>query len=92
MEEYGSLEAEDEDEEAKGSSKRKAKKDAGGNDDSTEEGGAKKRNGALMQMEERNTGAVTWSTYAKYLRYAGGVVWGPFIILILTLTQGAQGL
>ncbi|PPQ74022.1 hypothetical protein CVT26_006961 [Gymnopilus dilepis] len=90
MEEYGSLEVEDEDEEAKGSSKRKAKKDAGGNDDSTEEGGAKKRNGALMQMEERNTGAVTWSTYAKYLRYAGGVVWGPFIILILTLTQGAQ--
>ncbi|KAF8884421.1 ATP-dependent bile acid permease [Gymnopilus junonius] len=90
IEEYGSLEAELEDEGIEDPSKVKAKKGPRANDDSTEEGGPKKASGALMQQEERNTGAVTWSTYANYLKYAGGVLWGPFILLILTLTQGAQ--
>lgn len=92
MEEYGSLEAESENEEIKDFSKRKSKKTQGANDDGSEEGGSKRGSGALMQVEERNTGAVTWSTYANYLRFAGGVIWGPFILLILTLTQGAQGM
>lgn len=90
MEEYGNLEAEAD---AKNypSTKRKVKKDAEA-DDSTEEGGLKKNsNMVLMQTEERNTGAVTWTVYQKYLGFAGGVIWAPIIVLLLTLTQGAQG-
>jgi hypothetical protein len=45
----------------------------------------------LMQVEERNTGAVTWITYSKYLRFAGGLWWAPIIILLLSLSEGAQG-
>jgi len=45
----------------------------------------------LMQDEERNIGAVTWTIYAKYLRFAGGLFWAPLILLLLTLSQGAQG-
>lgn len=44
----------------------------------------------LMQVEERNTGAVTWITYSKYLRFAGGLWWAPIIILLLCLSEGAQ--
>lgn len=90
MEEYGNLEAE-----ANSSnhppSNRKVKKDAEA-EDSTEEAGPKKNsNIALMQTEERNTGAVTWTVYQKYLGFAGGMIWAPIIVLLLTLTQGAQG-
>lgn len=46
---------------------------------------------ALMQEEERNTGAVTWETYSKYLRFAGGLYWAPAITLLLILDQGAAG-
>jgi len=46
---------------------------------------------ALMQEEERNTGAVTWEVYAQYLRLAGGIVWGPIIIILLIAIQGAAG-
>ncbi|KAJ7461221.1 multidrug resistance-associated ABC transporter [Mycena latifolia] len=52
--------------------------------------GAKKDQAALMQTEERNTGAVSWETYRKYLKFAGGTVWAPITLLLLTLTQGAQ--
>jgi len=45
----------------------------------------------LMSEEERNRGAVSLSVYAKYLRYAGGVIWAPVIVGILTLLQGASG-
>ncbi|KAJ8496778.1 hypothetical protein ONZ45_g12317 [Pleurotus djamor] len=45
----------------------------------------------LMQDEERVTGAVAWSTYAKYLRYGGGIFWAPLILLLLILDQGAYG-
>ena len=44
----------------------------------------------LMQIEERNTGAITWSIYHRYLRFAGSVAWAPFLLL-LTLNQVAQG-
>ena len=47
--------------------------------------------GGLMQEEERNTGAVTWEVYARYLRFAGGVVWGPMVIILLIGVQGAAG-
>lgn len=45
----------------------------------------------LMQKEERNTGAVTLKTYARYFRYAGGLFWIAVIILELILYQGASG-
>ena len=45
----------------------------------------------LMQVEERNTGAVNWEIYSKYLRFAGGRVWAPIILLLLTLMEGTQG-
>ncbi|PPQ81812.1 hypothetical protein CVT25_013648 [Psilocybe cyanescens] len=88
MDEYGNLEVEEEDQE-KSAAKRKTKGDKSANG-GTEEAGVKKGNPALMQLEERNTGAVTWSVYKKYLGFAGGVIWAPFILGLLTLTQGAQ--
>ncbi|KAH9476201.1 ABC-type transporter cicA [Psilocybe cubensis] len=88
MDEYGNLEVEEE-EQAKSDAKKKNKGDKSANG-GTEGGGMKKGNPALMQLEERNTGAVTWSVYKKYLGFAGGVVWAPVIVLLLTLTQGAQ--
>ena len=45
----------------------------------------------LMQLEERNVGAVSWDVYKKYLRSAGGLVWAPVILILLTLTQANQG-
>jgi hypothetical protein len=45
----------------------------------------------LMQIEERNTGAVTWDIYSKYLQFAGGTFWVPTILLLLALSQAAQG-
>ncbi|KLO19493.1 multidrug resistance-associated ABC transporter [Schizopora paradoxa] len=44
----------------------------------------------LMSEEERNRGAVPLSVYSNYLRHAGGVLWAPVIIAILTLMQGAS--
>jgi len=79
MDEYGSLEKDDETE-------KKARKKEGGTAN-TEETNDKK---TLMQEEERNMGSVTWAVYAKYLRFAGGTIWAPIIILLLTLAQGAQ--
>lgn len=46
---------------------------------------------ALMQAEERNTGAVTWDVYRKYLRFCGGLVWAPIIICLLLLNESSQG-
>lgn len=46
---------------------------------------------ALMQTEERKTGAVTWSVYTSYMKSAGGLYWGPCIFVLLVLAQGASG-
>jgi hypothetical protein len=46
---------------------------------------------ALMQIEERNTGAVTFETYGKYLKHAGTLVWAPIILLLLVFLQAAEG-
>ncbi|KAJ3514014.1 hypothetical protein NMY22_g14878 [Coprinellus aureogranulatus] len=53
--------------------------------------GGGEKNGALMQEEERETGAVSWKIYKAYMRFAGGLYWGPWILLLLVLTQGAAG-
>ena len=45
----------------------------------------------LMQLEERNVGAVSWAVYKKYLRFAGGLVWAPVVFGLLILTQANQG-
>lgn len=46
---------------------------------------------ALMQLEERNTGAVRWETYKRYVGFVGGLFWIPLIILLLTLNQATSG-
>ena len=46
---------------------------------------------ALMTDEERERGAISWSIYRDYLKYAGGVYWAPIVLLLLTLSQAAQG-
>lgn len=94
IEEYGSLEAEEaaEVKTTKKRTRRKESKDPAADDSTSEEVDPKKAdNAALMQMEERNTGAVTWTVYRDYLRYAGGIIWAPFILFLLTVTQAAQG-
>ncbi|KAJ7036806.1 multidrug resistance-associated ABC transporter [Mycena alexandri] len=58
--------------------------------DEKEEVDLKKGQVALMQTEERMTGAVSFETYGKYLKFAGGLAWAPVILLLLTLGQGAQ--
>ncbi|KAJ7353075.1 multidrug resistance-associated ABC transporter [Mycena albidolilacea] len=83
MEEYGSLDAEE------SASAGKGEKAAIVADDQAEID-VKKDQAALMQTEERNTGAVTFETYGKYLKHAGGLIWAPIILLLLTLTQAAQ--
>lgn len=91
MEEYGKLEEEEEEEEREKRVAKRKKNEDQGEEGSAEESGVKKGGPALMQIEERNTGAVTWDVYRKYLGFAGGVIWAPFILILLTLTQGAQG-
>ncbi|KAF5354262.1 hypothetical protein D9756_007067 [Leucocoprinus leucothites] len=84
MEEHGSKEQE---EDVDDSDKKKPKKD--GKDEGGSGGNAKK--GAdLMQVEERNVGAVTWDVYKRYLNFSGGIVWAPIAISLLFLTQGTQ--
>ncbi|TFK23813.1 ATP-dependent bile acid permease [Coprinopsis marcescibilis] len=44
----------------------------------------------LMQEEERKMGAVTGAIYASYLKAAGGISWGPWLLFMLALTQAAS--
>jgi ATP-binding cassette, subfamily C (CFTR/MRP), member 1 len=83
MYEYGNLEQEKQTEKPRTSEGKTAQK--------LDEFDNQAAGGDLMQVEERNTGAVTWGIYSKYLRFAGGRVWAPVILLLLTLTEGAQG-
>ncbi|KAJ7284355.1 multidrug resistance-associated ABC transporter [Mycena rebaudengoi] len=55
-----------------------------------ERGGVDTTQAALMQIEERNIGAVEWETYRKYLKFGGGVRWGLLILILLLLAQAAQ--
>lgn len=82
MDEYGNLDQEEEQQE------KEIKKEEVTEDPASL---SKEANATLMQAEERNLGAVTWGTYGKYLQYAGGLWWAPFMLLVLTLAQGAQG-
>ncbi|KAF8915697.1 multidrug resistance-associated ABC transporter [Mucidula mucida] len=79
MEEHGSLEHEEKAE----------------TDESTKEVSADvkveslEKKGTLMQEEERVTGSVAWATYRDYMRFAGGLVWFPIFVTLLTLNQVA---
>ncbi|KAJ8457503.1 hypothetical protein ONZ45_g18288 [Pleurotus djamor] len=84
IEEFGSLEQANEEEEG---ATRQRKQAADGKISGT--AGVKDKNAALMQTEERNTGAVTWETYSKYLRFGGGIFWAPVLLGLLTLNQCA---
>ena len=88
MEEHGNLESEtDQDDQLTGARRKRMDNKDGKSD----EGGPKKADVGLMQIEERNTGAITWSIYHKYLRFAGSVAWAPLLVFLLTLSQVAQG-
>lgn len=86
MDEYGSLENE-KSRDGMGGQQNKGLATA----DDPDEIERKKVEAALMQAEERNTGAVTWDVYKKYLGFAGGIVWVPIILLLLTLNEAASG-
>ena len=89
MEEYGSLEKQDEANAAIDATEQKVE-DA--NAESASPGRPiKQETQALMQEEERYTGAVSWSVYTRYFNYAGGFLVFPLILLWITLVQGAQG-
>ncbi|KAE9399630.1 multidrug resistance-associated ABC transporter [Gymnopus androsaceus JB14] len=80
MDEYGNLDQEEE------QTEKEAQKEQVADPASLD----KEANAALMQIEERNLGAVSWRTYGKYLQFAGGVWWAPFMLLMLILAQAAQ--
>ncbi|KAI0635122.1 multidrug resistance-associated ABC transporter [Trametes polyzona] len=84
MEEYGSLEKQEEAEAVVDKPEAKA------TDLKAKGAGPQRAHQTLMQEEERITGAVSWSVYTKYFRFAGGVTVFPTIMLWLILSQGAQ--
>jgi hypothetical protein len=51
----------------------------------------KKARDALMQLEERNVGAVDWKVYRTWLIFAGGIVWLPIIIFLLGSAEAVRG-
>ncbi|KAJ7714243.1 multidrug resistance-associated ABC transporter [Mycena maculata] len=44
----------------------------------------------LMQVEERNTGAITWTVYRRYLVYAGSTMWAFIVAALLISDQGSS--
>lgn len=85
MEEYGSSETANTDTTAQGTEKEETVAEEDVNED------GQKKGAALMQEEERFTGAVALPTYKEYLKHAGGLVWAPVIVLFLLIGQGFQG-
>lgn len=61
------------------------------NTDAPKDVGEKKAQAALMQQEERATGAVGLDVYLKYFKNAGSVLWAPIILILLVLGQAANG-
>ncbi|KAL8714669.1 MAG: hypothetical protein Q9220_001618 [cf. Caloplaca sp. 1 TL-2023] len=49
-----------------------------------------KRGAALMQQEERAVRSVSWMVYDAYIRASGSLLNGPFVILLLIGSQGAN--
>ena len=91
MEEYGSLEKQEEDGAAAEAKKKKAADAKELAASASPDRPLVKTTQALMQEEERLTGAVSWSVYTKYFNYAGGLLMFPLVLLWITLAQDAQG-
>ena len=51
---------------------------------------AAKKGAALMQQEERAVKSVSWAVYAAYIKASGSILSGPFVILLLIISQGAN--
>ena len=51
---------------------------------------AAKKGAALMQQEERAVRSVSWGVYGAYVRASGSILNGPFVILLLIISQGAN--
>ena len=49
-----------------------------------------KKGQALMQQEERAVRSVSWGVYAAYIRASGSMWFGPMVIGLLILSQGAN--
>ena len=49
-----------------------------------------KRGAALMQQEERAVKSVSWKVYAAYVRASGSLFYGPMVIVLLIISQGAN--
>ncbi|KAL8723177.1 MAG: hypothetical protein Q9181_007335 [Wetmoreana brouardii] len=49
-----------------------------------------KRRAALMQQEERAVRSVSWSVYDAYIRASGSILNGPFVVMLLICSQGAN--
>ena len=45
---------------------------------------------ALMQEEERAVKSVSWDVWLAYVRAGGGLWVGPFVVLLLVLSQGSN--
>lgn len=44
---------------------------------------------ALMQAEERNTGAISWSVYNQYIKAGSGQLMVPLLFLAMVMNQAA---
>ncbi|KAL9637489.1 MAG: hypothetical protein Q9164_002160 [Protoblastenia rupestris] len=51
---------------------------------------AAKRGAALMQQEERAVKSVSWGVYGAYIRASGSILFGPVVIFLLIISQGAN--
>ncbi|KAH9919495.1 multidrug resistance-associated ABC transporter [Epithele typhae] len=89
MEEYGSLDRQDDDVVA-ATKKKRAAADAKAAEAGLDAKVPVKATQGLMQEEERMTGAVDWSVYMRYFRFCGGVMVFPLVLMWIVLAQGAQ--
>ncbi|KAI0701717.1 multidrug resistance-associated ABC transporter [Earliella scabrosa] len=85
MEEYGSKEKQQ-----TGSGAQAEKTDETESSAADAAAGGDKTPQALMQDEERAVGAVSWSVYSRYFKFAGGVIVFPIIVFFLALAEGTQ--
>lgn len=49
-----------------------------------------KKGAALMQQEERAVKSVSWNVYGAYVRASGSLFYGPLVIFLLIISQGAN--
>ncbi|EKM53211.1 uncharacterized protein PHACADRAFT_259405 [Phanerochaete carnosa HHB-10118-sp] len=79
MDEYGNLE------------KEKAEKEQKKEQEKAVDGAKKEgKKAGLIQEEERITGSVAGKVYARYFRFAGGLIQVPILLLLLAGYQGAS--